>query len=429
MIESVMRNHKSRDKNIMQIRSFLLSVAVAILMVTSIHAAEPVKSNKSMIIPFKISIPEEELIDLNYRLKHTRFPGKAPLTNWEYGVPVDYMKSMVDYWMKDYDWRKTEALLNSYNQYLTEIDGLNIHFMHIKSKHPDAKPLLLIHGWPGSFVEFLEVIEPLIDPENHGGSAEDAFHLVIPSLPGFGFSEAPTEQGWSYLRMGPVMAQLMAKLGYERYGVQGGDWGAGVSIWLGINNSEHLMGVHLNHPGFISGIQPKENPWKGVSPEERERQENRKSELLQHWGYGKIQSTRPQALAYGLNDSPTGLAAWIIDKFYAWSDHNGDLDNAFSRDEILNNIMVYWLTKSLPSSIRVYFEKKSPGLDTDNMSVPIGAALFPKEITLPPRRWFERTYGDHVKRYTIMPEGGHFAAMEEPDLLVPEIRAFFRDLD
>ncbi|MEM9478731.1 MAG: epoxide hydrolase [Verrucomicrobiota bacterium] len=378
--------------------------------------------------PFEISISDETLDELKERLRKTRFPSEAPKEDWQYGVQVEYMKSFVDDWLHSYDWRKTESTLNRYDHFLTEIDGLDIHFMHIKSKHEDAKPLLLLHGWPGSFVEFMELIEPLTDPEAHGGSPEDAFHLVIPSLPGFGFSEAPNEPGWSFGRMAPVMSQLMARLGYERYGAQGGDWGAGVSIALGINDSDHVLGVHLNHPGFMGGIIPDENPWKGVSANERERHANRKSGLTEHWGYGRIQGSRPQTISYALNDSPAGLAAWILDKFYAWSDHGGDLDSAFNRERLIDNIMIYWLTESLPSSVRVYFEKDNRTLDTENFSVPIGAALFPKEISQPPRRWFERKYGDNVKQYNIMPEGGHFAAMEEPELLIEEIRSFFDGL-
>lgn len=397
-----------------------------LVLATTVHVTAPT-AVASELEPFEIKFSDTGLEDLKQRLKRTRWPGSAPSDDWSYGVPVEYMQSFVDYWANDYDWRKVEAELNRYDQYLTEIDGLDIHFLHVKSPHEEATPLLLVHGWPGSFVEFREIIKPLTDPVAYGGKKEDAFHLVIPSLPGFGFSEAPSERGWSYQRMASVMPTLMQRLNYTSYGVQGGDWGAGVAIWLGINDGEHVLGVHVTHPGFPTGIAPDQaTRWEGVSEQERKDQQRRFAELSNHRGYQRIQETRPQTLGYGLHDSPSGLAAWILDKFYAWSDHQGDFDSAFSRDELITNIMIYWISGCMPSSARVYYERPAKQLDTGAFAVPIGAAVFPQEIQLPPRKWFERKYGEHVKQYTIMPRGGHFAAMEEPDLLIDDVRRFFR---
>jgi pimeloyl-ACP methyl ester carboxylesterase len=343
------------------------------------------------------------------------------------------MKDFVAHWRTKYDWRAEEKKLNALPQFVTKIDGLDVHFVHVKSKEKNALPLVITHGWPGSFVEFHKVIGPLTDPVAHGGKAEDAFHVVCPSLPGFGFSGKPLERGWSSQRMAEVIAKLMARLGYERYGAQGGDWGAGVTRWLAANDGGHCVGGHSNFP---PGSRPMDDPMRGVSPKELERFEQRAKELNDHRAYGAIQGTRPLTLGYALNDSPAGLGAWIVDKFWAWSDHRGNLDNSFTKDELITNVMVYWVTDTMPSSTRIYFEsshnlprpRSMTPFERTGKPAPMGYALFPKEINVPPRAWVERASGGKLDHWTEMPRGDHFAAMEEPKLLVDDVRLFFRKL-
>jgi pimeloyl-ACP methyl ester carboxylesterase len=382
--------------------------------------------------PFKIHIEDAVLVDLKERLARTRWPEPIPGSGWDYGVELGYLRQLVDYWGTSYDWRKHERALNEFPQFTTEIDGLPIHFIHQRSKSPDALPLVIIHGWPGSIYEFHKIIGPLTQPEDHGGKSEDAFHVVCPSLPGFGFSGQPRERGWSSQRMAESIAKLMARLGYTRYGAQGGDWGASITRWLATNDGEHCVGGHSNFP---PSSQPSEEPMRGVTPQEVERMRNRAAELNDQRAYGAIQGTRPQTLGFALNDSPAGLAAWIVDKFWAWSDHGGNLENSFTRDELLTNIMLYWVTQSMPSSTRIYFESQHnlprPASMTEfakssGKPSPMGFALFPKEINVPPRAWVERTMGGTLIHWTEMPRGGHFAALEQPQLLVEDIRAFFR---
>ena len=403
-----------------------LVLSFSILHSTSylLTAAEPA------ITPFTISVPDALLEDLDARLANTRWPAPAPGgadPAWRYGVDLDYMKKLVDYWREGYDWRAWEKKLNAHPQFTTGIDGLDIHFIHRRSSNEDATPLLLVHGWPGSVAEFHKIISLLTEPEKHGGKKEDAFHVVAPSLPGFGFSEAPVQPGWSVTRMAGAMAELMARLGYDSYGAQGGDWGAGVIRWLGTYDSEHVIGIHTNFPG---GSPPSnvDDRWENVSKEERAAYENRRAELAAHKGYSSIQGTRPQTLGYALNDSPAGLAAWIVDKFWAWSDHRGDLDNSFTKDDLLTNIMLYWVTGTGPTSARIYFEREPWRGGRSSGSVPVGVARFPKEINVPPRAWIEARYGDNLVHFTDMPRGGHFAALETPNLLAEDIRTFFAAL-
>jgi pimeloyl-ACP methyl ester carboxylesterase len=381
--------------------------------------------------PFKIALPDSVLSDLKDRLARTRWPDQIDETGWEYGVPVAYMKELVEHWRTKYDWRGQEKSLNRLDQFVTTIDGLDVHFVHVRSKEKNALPLVIVHGWPGSFVEFHKIIGLLTDPVAHGGKAEDAFHVVCPSLPGFGFSSKPKERGWNMQRMAEVIAKLMARLGYERYGAQGGDWGSGITRWLAANDGGHCLGGHSNFP---SGSQPTEDPMRGVSAKELERFQQRRKELTDQYAYGAIQGTRPLTLGYGLNDSPAGLAAWIVDKFWAWSDHGGKLDNSFTKDELLTNVMIYWVTESMPSSTRIYYEsshnlprpKSMTPFERSGKPAPIGFALFPKEINVPPRAWVERSMGGKLEHWTEMPRGGHFAALEQPQLLVDDIRTFFR---
>jgi epoxide hydrolase len=332
-----------------------LSKVLAALAIQTAGGSAPAqeKPAKDAIEPFQINVGDAVLRDLKERLARTRFPDQIEGTGWDYGVDPGYLKGLIAHWRDKYDWRAQEKKLNELPQFVTEIDGLSIHFIHQRSKEKNALPLVIVHGWPGSCYEFHKVIGPLTDPVAHGGKAEDAFHVVCPSLPGFGFSSKPKEGGWSSQRMAEVIARLMARLGYDRYGAQGGDWGSGIAHWLAANDGEHCIGGHSNFP---PANQPNEDPMRGVTANELERYQERVKELNDHRAYGAIQGTRPLTLAYGLNESPAGLAAWIVDKFWAWSDHGGNLDNSFTRDELLTNVMIYWVTESMPSSTRIYYE-------------------------------------------------------------------------
>ncbi len=418
----------NRDKAIRSMTRNAISL-VAFLTVLSLSAIRADEKDAA-IKPFKIAIGDDQLKDLKDRLAHTRFPDQLDNAGWDYGVELGYVKKVVDYWRDKYDWRAEEKKLNELPQFTTEIDGLSIHFVHVRSKEKNALPLVLVHGWPGSFCEFQKVVGPLTDPVKHGGKAEQAFHVVIPSLPGFGFSSKPKERGWNSRRMAEVIAKLMARLGYDRYGAQGGDWGAGIVRWLAANDGDHCIGSHSNFP---PGGRPKDDSANGVTDEELKRYEKRAQELNDHKAYGAIQGTRPLTLGYALNDSPAGLAAWVIDKFWAWSDHGGDLEKKFTRDELLTNVMIYWVTETMPSAMRIYYESSHPSPRPKTMtpwtngrkSAPMGYVLFPKEINVPPRAWVERATGRSMIHWTEMPRGGHFAAMEEPALLVEDVRKFF----
>ena len=410
----------------------ILAIAGALAGMTAAQEkSATTKQTSERVEPFKIAVEDAVLRDLQDRLARTRWPDQIDSTDWEYGVPLAEMRQLVEHWRTKYDWRQEERKLNELDQFVTKIDGLDIHFVHMRSKEKNALPLVIVHGWPGSFVEFHKVIGPLTDPVAHGGRAEDAFHVVCPSLPGFGFSSKPQERGWSSQRMAEVIAKLMARLGYERYGAQGGDWGAGVTRWLAANDGGHCIGGHSNFP---PGNQPSADPMRGVTPQELERFQQRVKELSDHRAYGAIQGTRPLTLGYGLNDSPAALAAWIVDKFWAWSDHSGNLDNSFTKDELLTNVMIYWVTNSMPSSTRIYYEsqhnlprpKSMTPFQSTGKAAPMGFALFPKEINVPPRAWVERSMGGELAHWTEMPRGGHFAALEQPNLLVEDIRTFFR---
>lgn len=381
--------------------------------------------------PFRIHVDDAVLDDLRARLERTRWPDQIDGSGWNYGVDRRYMQQLTDYWRTEYDWRTQERQLNAFPQYLTTIDGLELHFLHVRSPHPEATPLVLVHGWPGSVAEFVKIIPLLTDPERHGGRPEDAFHVVCPSLPGFGFSGKPNEPGWSSQRMAEVIARLMARLGYERYGAQGGDWGSGIVRWLANADGGHCIGAHSNFP---PGSPPRDDPMQGITQAEYDRFQARAAELADHKAYGAIQGTRPLTLGYALNDSPAGLCAWIVDKFRAWSDHGGDLERSFSRDDLLTNVMIYWVTESMPSSTRIYYESQhnlprpaslSP-FESTGRPAPLGYALFPKEINVPPRAWVERSTGAQMIHWTEMPRGGHFAALETPDLLAADVREFFR---
>jgi pimeloyl-ACP methyl ester carboxylesterase len=379
------------------------------------------------VTPYRIEIPDSDLADLRERLRRTRWPEAATVDDWSQGVPLAYLRELCDYWAGRYDWRATEAKLNALPQSRVEIDGLGIHVLHARSPRPDALPLVLTHGWPGSIVEFLKVIGPLTDPAAHGGDPADAFHLVCPSLPGYGFSDKPDRTGWGVQRIAAAWAELMARLGYSRYGAQGGDWGTSVTTSLGQQDPEHLAGIHLNPP--IAAPDP--DTYDQLTDAEREALAA--LERAQQWedGYSMQQSTRPQTLGYGLVDSPAGLCGWIVEKFRAWSDCDGHPENVFTRDEMLDNITLYWLTGTAASSARLYWESFRQVQSwftestSDTVDVPTGCSIFPKELPRPSRRWAEKRYTD-IRYWNEPPKGGHFAAFERPDIFVDEVRAFFR---
>jgi epoxide hydrolase len=375
-------------------------------------------SDTPEIRPFRIDVPDAVLDDLRARLTGTRWPEAECVDDWSQGIPLAYTRELATYWADRYDWRSREAALNRFEQFVTEIDGLDIHFIHQRSPHPNALPLLITHGWPGSIVEFHKVIQPLTDPTAHGGRAEDAFHVVCPSLPGYGFSGKPAVSGWGVAKIAQTWETLMGRLGYDRYGAQGGDWGAAVTTVIGRNRGR-CVAIHLNMPIGLP-------PTGGIAEPTKEEQEVLAA-LAHHqrWGtgYSKQQSTRPQTLGYGLADSPVGQMAWIVEKFQSWMDCDGHPENVLSRDELLDNVMMYWATDAGASSARLYWESFNSFATAGRVELPTGIAVFPKEILRAPRSWCETNY--HITRWTTMPRGGHFAAFEQPQLFVDDVRAFF----
>jgi epoxide hydrolase len=372
------------------------------------------------ITPFLIEIPEADLDDLRRRLRHTRWPEPATVDDWSQGVPLNYLRDLCDYWLDEYDWLSSQARLNRFPQYLTDIDGLRIHFIHARSPHSEALPLVITHGWPGSVVEFGKVIEPLTDPAAHGGDESDAFHVVCPSLPGYGFSGKPDRPGWGTALTADAWDKLMTRLGYARYGAQGGDWGAQVTTGLGVRHPGNLVGIHLTMPGVL----PDPGTMNDLTDRERAALASLEYYQREDSGYSKEQSTRPQTIGYGLVDSPVGLCAWIIEKFWSWTDSDGDPANVLTKDEMLDNVMLYWLPGTGASAARLYWESFGSGF-TEPVQVPVGCSIFPKEIVRPSRRWAERQYLD-LRYWNELAKGGHFAAFEQPDAFVAEVRAAFR---
>ena len=376
----------------------------------------------SDIHSFEISASEEELDDLRRRLKATRWPNEEPVDDWSQGIPLSYVQEVCAYWADGYDWRKRESLLNRFPQFTTEIDGIDIHFVHARSPEKTALPLVITHGWPGSIVEFQKVIGPLSDPAAHGGDPADAFDVVCPSLPGYGFSSKPTVAGWNVQRIADAWSQLMQRLGYPRYFAQGGDWGSMVTTAIGQRDPEHCAAIHLNMP--IAPPDPE--TMNDLSATEQGALASMKH--YQDWdsGYSKQQSTRPQTLGYGLTDSPSGQAAWILEKFWAWMDCDGHPENVVSRDELLDNVMLYWLPGTAASSARLYWESfGNPPMDP--VQVPVGASIFPKEIMRTSKRWAEKHFGG-LLYWNELDKGGHFAAFEQPETFVTEVRNCFRSL-
>ncbi|MQA16554.1 MAG: alpha/beta fold hydrolase [Pseudonocardiaceae bacterium] len=368
-------------------------------------------------IPFRIDVEQDDLDDLVERLRRTRWPERETVDSWSQGIPQAYVRELCGYWARDYDWRATERRLNAIPQYRIGIDGLGIHFLHARSPHPDALPLLLTHGWPGSIVEFLDVLAPLTDPPDPA----DAFHVVCPSLPGFGFSDKPTSPGWGVETIAVAWAELMARLGYDRYAAQGGDWGSMITATLGSTDPDHLAGIHLTMP-----LAPKPGDAAELTEREQAALADRNEFLRTGTGYSRQQSTRPQTLGYGLVDSPSAQAAWIVEKFWAWTDCDGHPENVISRDTLLDNVMLYWLPATGASSARLYWESYRDR-PLHPVHVPTGCSIFPKEINRVPRDWLERRFTD-LRYFNELDSGGHFASLERPDTFVDELRTFFRDL-
>jgi epoxide hydrolase len=381
------------------------------------------QSASEAIVPYRINVADATLKDVKERLAKTRFPSEIDSSGWDYGTNLAYLKALVTYWRTTFNWREQERRLNQLPQFTTTIDGVPIHFVHQRSSNPNATPLVMIHGWPGSFFEFTKVIGPLTEPTRSGANASDAFHVVALSLPGYGFSGKPRTGGYGPTRMARTVAQLMARLGYTRYGAQGGDWGASIVRQLGLVDPSHLIGLHSNM--CLANAPPGPNPNERVPAEDLKRVQAAQAGSATELGYFQIQSTRPMTLGYGLNDSPAGLAAWIVEKFRAWSDSGGDVEKKFTKDELLTNIMIYWVTESGPSSVRLYFENRLDSGLTGRVEVPFACARFPREMfAIVPTKWIEAQY--NLQQLTDMPSGGHFAAMEEPQLLVEDVRKFFR---
>jgi pimeloyl-ACP methyl ester carboxylesterase len=388
--------------------------------------------------PFQIHIGDAEIDDLRRRLEATRWPDQVG-DDWIYGTPVDYLRELCQYWAHEFDWRAAEQQLNSFDQFMVDLDQSDrqhpssrldpssLHVIHQRSSHRDAQPLLITHGWPGSVTEFVKIIEPLTQPERHGGEPADAFHVICPSIPGYGFSPAPSRPGFHARACAALFSTLMAKLGYSRYFAQGGDWGSAVTTWLAVLDPDHVASIHLNL--VFSGPPTDGDAMAGVTDAEARRLSERRERMRNEVGYQHIQGSKPQTLGYSLNDSPAGLAAWIVEKFHGWTQHEGDLESAVSRDEMLTNISVYWFTGTATSAARLYYENRRYGdapAAPQRVDVATSVSMFPGELYLPPRVWVERQY--NLVNWFEPTRGGHFAALEAPDELVADIRSAFRTL-
>jgi microsomal epoxide hydrolase len=373
------------------------------------------------VTPFRIDVPQADLDDLAARLARTRWPAEAPDADWVRGVPGGYLRELAGYWRDRYDWRAQEARLNAFPQFITTIDGQRIHFLHVRSPEPDATPLIITHGWPGSVAEFLEVLGPLADPRGHGGDPRDAFHVVAPSIPGYGFSGPVTEPGWGPARVASAFAALMSRLGYPRYAAQGGDWGAVITREIGVADPEHAIGVHLN---MLSTPPDAEASGPDAPDDEKARVAIHRRYTREMSGYRSIQATRPQTLAYALTDSPVGQLAWIVEKFREWTDSRHLPEDAVGRDHMLTSVSIYWLTATAGSSAEFYYEAAHSSPAPRASRVPTAVAVFPRDIFRPIRRIAERS--NAIEQWTEFDRGGHFAAMEQPELLVADVRRFFR---
>jgi pimeloyl-ACP methyl ester carboxylesterase len=372
------------------------------------------------IVPFRVHVEDAQIEDLRTRLARTRWPERETVEDWSQGIPLAYVQELCGYWQREYDMRRVENRLNAHPQFRTTIDGVGVHFLHVRSRHEGALPLVMTHGWPGSVLEFLQVIEPLTNPAD----PRDAFHLVLPSIPGYGFSDKPTKPGWGVEKVGQAWAQLMSRLGYERYGAQGGDWGSAITLAIGQQDAARLVGIHVNlafaDPGKLSTFgEPTEFELAGLAA--------LKNYMENEAGYSTQQATRPQTLGYGLADSPAGQAAWIVEKFKTWGDCDGHPENVFPRDELLDNVMMYWLTNSAASSARLYWQSfKNALAQSTPVAVPSGYSAFKDLFTLS-ERW-ARTRYTGLRYYNRLDRGGHFAALEQPQTFVAEVRAAFRPM-
>ncbi|MEV6115883.1 epoxide hydrolase [Streptomyces sp. NPDC052109] len=389
-------------------------------------------SKRQSIRPFRVNIPERDLADLRRRIMATRWPDRETVNDQSEGVQLATIRELARYWGTVYNWRNIEAKLNSLPQYITEIDGLDIHFIHVRSRHANALPMILTHGWPGSVLEFLKVIEPLSNPTAHGGRAEDAFHLVIPSMPGYGFSERPTSTGWNPDRIARAWAVLMERLGYKHYVSQGGDWGAVISDKMAIQQPKGLLGIHVNFPATVPPDIAKklacgEPVPAGLSPDEKAAYNQLATLYKTGSGYSAMMVTRPQTEGYGLTDSPVGLAAWMYDKFAAWTYSGGHPERVLTKDEMLDDITLYWVTNTATSSSRLYWENNANNFNAVSVSIPAAITVFPGEIYQAPRSWATRSYHDLFYFHQVR-SGGHFAAWEVPDIFTSELRAAFRAL-
>jgi microsomal epoxide hydrolase len=373
---------------------------------------------------FRIQIQQEVLDDLNYRIDHFRWPSQLKDTDWEHGTDFDYLRSLVSYWRNHFDWRKHEDELNRYSQFKCNVDGIDIHFFHERGKGPNPLPIILTHGWPDSFTRYQKIIPLLTDPARYGGDMKDSFDVIVPSLPGFGFSGHPDSGGVNNFLVSELWAKLMTeKLNYKKFAAAGGDIGSGVTRYLASNHPDLLFGIHLTDIGIIRNLLIAQN-LSNLSDEELKYKKTAQEWISQEGAYMSIQSTKPQTLAYSLSDSPVGLAAWIVEKFRAWSDCKGNLQQKFTEDELLINIMIYWVTNTAGSSVRIYYENMHSLPPLGKIDVPTAVALFPADILLPPKEWAEQNL--KITRWNKMPRGGHFTAMEEPELFAEDIRSFYR---
>ena len=376
---------------------------------------------------FELDIPQVQIDDLKERLNHSRWPDSETVADWTQGVPIEYHREFCKYWANEYNWYKTQKRLNSYPQYKTKIQDLDIHFIHVKSSHQNATPLIMTHGWPGSIVEFHKVIKPLAEPTQHGGVPDDAFHVVCPSLPGYGFSDKPDTKGWGIPKIAEAWNELMIRIGYENYCAQGGDWGSAVTTAIAIQNKGQCIAIHVNMPNAGAPKSVRENP------NQADKLAMKSAKFYQDWdsGYSKQQSTRPQTIGYSLADSPIGQSAWILEKFFQWTDCSGHPENTLTRDEILDNIMFYWLTNTSASSARLYWESFSQafgGGSASTVTLPTGVSSYPKEIIRTPRSWAEKRY-TNIQYWNELDKGGHFAAFEQPTTFVKELRAWKRTVN